>query len=234
MLDLESLVLSRILLGAAFAARRRSFPGKTSFLIQAPAGIPSNFPTGGFRYCVRRDKFNYVGGQAKKRIDTRYYLSHEFLAFHLVNEARFCDNHDLFGSRLSVAYPESCNTPTAYPRDFACDLLDLLRVKVTPSFQDEIFGSACHKEFAIGQVAKISRVDPSIIQNLPCCLLITIVALHHGRPAKLDSSLIPVLKDVPLHIHNSNLMGADRRPHRGKLKRVGTSMDEINVLFRSG
>jgi hypothetical protein len=131
------------------------------------------------------------------------------------------DDHQALGAHARVVHPEGGHAALPDARDRSHDVLDLLRIEVAAGLLDEILGAAGDEELAVGPVAQITRIHPTVTPRRPRRGRVPPVARGDRGTAKLDLPFLALTQRPPFPIDHAHLVPRQRPAARDELQGCG-------------
>src|SRR5437763_6749734 len=133
--------------------------------IERTRGVAPNLPTAGLGDALRGYQHHSVRRNAQHRVDTLYYFRLDTAEFAGLRRPGFGYHYQALGTGLHIDRAKGRYTTTSHTRHVGGCRLDFLGNDVAAGLDNQVLGTASHKQFVVGPVGEVSRIHPPIFSN---------------------------------------------------------------------
>src|SRR5437868_888371 len=190
-------------------------------LVKVLARCTPSFPAGRFRYRSRANQ-PYLARRTIHVGGCRFHNPPaQCVTLRELGNAGLGNNDHSLGTERAVRRAENGDTPLAYPRYFADNRFDVVRMDTVAAALDQVLGSAREEDLAVDDVAHVAGIEPIATTEVRCRLGIPIVPTRRGRPLEFDATFGPLGHRDAIRVDDPELVRGERSPASNDLQRCG-------------
>src|SRR5262245_23809063 len=153
-----------------------------------------------------RHQFDNVWRDSNTSLHSLHDCRSKSIACDPVRLARLSNHDQAVSLQSDIVDANSRHAPFPHACHTANDLLDFLWIEISSSLDNHVLAPRSDEELAVGQIAEIAGIHPTVVKHFARSVRISEVARHGRRSSELDSPLGAFLDRELLVVDDSNFV----------------------------